>query len=190
MDLIIKGNRKLGKEVAVFNVPPVKTCKPTKWCKKNCYALKGKHVFESFKIGAAFRLEESKKPGFVEKAIKGIKGKYDYARIHAAGDFYSAAYVRKWAKIAQACPDTIFLAFTKRRDLKDELKALSRLKNVVVRESLDKSQTKPQMGLKFAAVNNFKHPRRKNIIECGEGCPDCGYRCWHESEKDVVLHEH
>lgn len=34
-------------------------------------------------------------------------------RIHVSGDFYSAAYVRKWIKIAKASPDVQFFAYTR-----------------------------------------------------------------------------
>jgi len=189
MDIVVQGNTKLGKEVGVFNLPPMKTCTPTEWCAKWCYAMRGKHVFPNVKKGTTFRLKESKKKGFVDKAVKAIKGKYSYFRIHASGDFYSEEYVQKWIDIALRCPDTLFLAFTKRRDLEGPIKTLSKLPNVKIRESLDDSQQKPAMGLKFAAINTFKAPRRKEIIDCGDGCPECGYRCWHEN-KDVILHKH
>jgi len=189
MGIMVRSNKKLGKSVAIFNLPPLKTCTPTEWCKKLCYAMRGKHGLPNVKVGVAFRLQESKKKGFVGKAVKAIKGKRKYVRIHASGDFYSEEYVKKWIDIALKCPDTLFLAFTKRRDLERPIKALAKLKNVKVRESLDCSQTKPTMGLKFAAVDNFKTPRRKEVINCAGGCPECGYRCWHEN-KDVILPQH
>jgi len=189
MKTIIRGNAKLGKSVGIFNLPPVKTCTPSRWCKKNCYALRGKHGLLNVKKGVAFRLKESRKKGFVEDAISQIKGKYDYVRIHASGDFYSEEYVQKWIDIALACPKTLFLAFTKRTDLAGPIKALSALKNVKVRESLDDDLKKPTMGLKFSAIGEYEHPRRRDPIICGEGCKECGYRCWHEN-KDVILHKH
>jgi len=188
MDVMVRGNTKLGKAVKIFNLPPVSTCTPTAWCKERCYALRGKHGLPNVKKGSATRLKWSKRKDFVTRAIKDI-GKAEYVRIHASGDFYSEVYVQKWIDIALACPGTLFLAFTKRSDLAGPLKVLSKLPNVKVRQSLDKSFTKPTMGLRFAAVDNFKTPRRKNIINCAGGCPDCGYKCWREN-MDVVLPEH
>ena len=190
MDIVIRGNSKLGKKVGIFNIPPVKTCSPTPWCKTNCYALHGKHGLPNVKKGSAHRMKESRKKGFVNKMVEAINGKYGYFRIHASGDFYSEEYVQKWIDIALRCPKTIFLAFTKRRDLTGPIKALAKLPIVVIRESLDKSQTKPEMGLRFAAVDHFKYPRRKAPINCEGKCPDCGYKCWHQGNKDVILQEH
>jgi len=190
-NLVIKGNMKLGPAVGVFNIPPISTCKPSKWCAKNCYARHGKHGLPNVKNGSNWRLRESKKKDFVERMVKEIKGKWKYFRIHASGDFYSDDYVDKWIEIIKQCDDTIFLAFTKRDDLKDSLKKLEKLKNVRIRDSLDPSRTKPVTGLKsFAAIDNYWYDfSKKGMVDCGSGCEPCGYKCW-TTTKNIVLHEH
>ena len=41
MSLLLPGNSKLGKRVLSFSLPAVRTCKPSPWCLKHCYACKG-----------------------------------------------------------------------------------------------------------------------------------------------------
>lgn len=47
MNVFVKGNIKMGPEVLIFNLPPIKTYTPSKWCRENCYALMGNHRFPS-----------------------------------------------------------------------------------------------------------------------------------------------
>lgn len=56
----------------------------------------------------------SRLPSFVANMSRFINA-YGLAvvRVHAAGDFYSVAYVRKWLAIVRACPDTQFFAYTR-----------------------------------------------------------------------------
>jgi hypothetical protein len=197
MSLVIKGNTKLGKEVGVFNLPPVQTCKPSDWCchgrngKPGCYAQRNNHRFPSVEKGNKRRQDASFEKDFVEKMVQEIQhGHWRYFRIHASGDFYSKQYIQKWIQITKQCPETKFLAFTRRTDFAHEMRSLNSRDNVIVRESLDKSRPKPSMKLKFAAIDHYKTPRRKKIIDCKEGCPECGYTCWNQKKLDVLLHEH
>jgi len=196
MGLMVKGNSKLGPEVGIFNLPPIKTCTPSDWClhggkdgKPMCYALRGKHPLPNVVAANKRKLKESKRKDFVQRVVKEIKGRFSYVRIHASGDFYSDEYVQKWIDIAKQGPDILFIAFTKRRDLTESIRELNRLPNVNIRESLDKSRPKPEMGLKFSFINHSAPPRRKTVIDCHESCPECGYSCWVKTH-DVILHEH
>lgn len=52
---------------------------------------------------------------FVKRAILAqiIADEIKILRIHAAGDFFSDAYLQMWLDIIRACPDTIFWTYTK-----------------------------------------------------------------------------
>jgi hypothetical protein len=133
-------------------------------------------------------LRESKRKDFVERIVKEIKGKWQYFRIHASGDFYSEEYVEKWIEIAQQCPDTIFKAFTKREDLTDSLQRLAALPNVKLRQSLDETKQDATMGLEVGVIE-YDDLNKAGMMVCPQHCPTCGYKCWHKTES-VVWHAH
>ncbi len=195
-NLLIKGNLKMGSEVFLFNLPPIKTCTPTKWClegdngKPVCYALKGNFVFENVKRGAMERFEASKRSDFVESMCVEIEKVHPkYFRFHASGDFYSEEYVGKVMKIASQFPDTFFRTTTRRRDLKDAILELANLPNFIVRESLDTCRTTPGMGLPFAALDFLDVVNNKDSYLCPNDCPSCGYHCW-ENRKNMHFEQH
>lgn len=163
-----------GPDVFVFNLPAPKTCKPTRWCATNCYAqsihLSKLHREERYRISL---LKEF--PDMVIKEIK--RKKIKLARLHSTGDFYSKNYVKKWAKIAENCPNTFFRTSTRRRDLARDISKLNALENFVVRESLDPSRTKPSMNLPVVAIEGT--PLTKKFFRCPIDCYKCSYYCWH-----------
>lgn len=181
--LVIDGNSKMGNKVGIFNLPPKKTCTPTKWClfgkngKPQCYALKNNFVWSNVVKALNWRLAQSKRKDFVKRLAKEINDKkLKYFRVHAAGDFYSKEYIEKWAEIARSCPDTIFRTTTRRLDLKDAIMSLNKLPNFIVRESLDNCRSTPSMGLPFAALSNLKVAKGK--MKCKNDCDVCGHKCW------------
>jgi len=193
-NLVIKGNSKMGKQVGIFNLPPKQTCTPTKWCltgydgKPRCYALRNNFLLPNVIKGAGERFYESARRTFVAKMVREIKDKYKYVRIHSSGDFYSEEYIEKWIEIAKQCPNTLFRGTTRRIDLKDKLKELNRLSNVIIRESLDPTKQKATMGLKVAMTDTVK-TRRKNVLQCENDCETCGHKCW-RCHCDMMFKEH
>ena len=200
--ITIKGNTKIG-EARTFNVPPVKTCKPTRWCltglngKPACYAQRGRHHNPRVKKSMDERFKVSKRSDFVEKVVDELsrKRKVQYFRIHAAGDFYDEAYVRKWIAICKALPHIKFWAATRRTDLKKAIRELDALPNVIVRESLDPSKQNPSMGLKLAVIYGVPAGKGAFVCPCdddtkiADGCEDCGYHCWNK-RSSVQFHFH
>lgn len=184
-NILIKGNMRMGDEVYIFNLPPLKTCCPTPWCRQNCYALKGNfRRFPSVRKSAEWRYKVSRLPDFVERVVKEIKQRHiRIVRLHASGDFYSRAYVKKWIVIARQCPNVRFRTTTKRHDLTDIICELNGLPNFIIRESIDPSCPKPIMGLTIAAIdttpNVQKLLKEGKIIRCINDCKKCGYICWH-----------
>lgn len=93
-----------------------------------CYAQTGCYTFFSTRVSLArktflvrFFL------AWVERALLAqiAADKIKLCRIHAAGDFFSAAYVNMWSRIAAAYPDTVFWTYTKQMDQADMLPALA-----------------------------------------------------------------
>jgi hypothetical protein len=61
-------------------------------------------------------------------------------RLHSVGDFYSAAYIRKWVQILQAVPKVRAWAYTRSwrlPELLTELKQLAMLTNMTLQFSCD-----------------------------------------------------
>lgn len=163
-----------GPEVFAFNLPSPKTCKPTKWCAANCYA-QSIHL-NKLRREERYEISLSKEfPGLVIGEIK--KKKIKLVRLHSTGDFYSKNYIKKWIKIAQNCPNTLFRTSTRRRDLTQDILRLNALKNFAVRESLDPSRIKPSMNLPVAAVEGT--PLAEKFFRCPINCHKCGYYCWY-----------
>ena len=181
MDIFVNGNSKMGPEVLIFNLSALETCKPSKWCRKHCYALKGYHTYTSVKKSWRKRLEISKQPDFVELAVQELKKKknFRYVRLHSSGDFYNEEYARKWIKIIKQCPEKLFRTTTKRTDLGKAIRELDSLPNMIIRESLDTTRPKPSgilptiAAIKGTAVN-------QKLFFCKDDCVLCDYTCWKE----------
>jgi len=176
--IFTNGNSKMGKNVKCFNLPPLETCTPTKWCAKNCYALKGRHTFANVKASHQRNLEMSKLAGFsIAATIELDRWRGRYVRIHAAGDFYDEEYVNKWFLICRAVPHKLFKATTRRLDLREPLEKLAALPNVVVRASTDPSNCVGIGAFPVFAVPGTPVP--DGHIMCNDDCEACKYECWH-----------
>lgn len=109
------GNQKLGLLVWTWSLPAGDTCPgKTQLCHRVCYALKG-----HFTTPAAQRAhQENRKLAdsatFAAWMITEVQRCYaQVVRIHTAGDFFSAAYVRKWLQVVRGCPRTTFYCYTR-----------------------------------------------------------------------------
>ena len=91
--------------------------------------------------------ERSKKKDFVELMVAQIRAfSVLMLRIHAAGDFYSARYIRKWIKIVRQCRRTTFFAYTRSWVVPDYLDAILELAkepNVELWLSSDRTMPEP-----------------------------------------------
>ena len=102
---------------------------------QGCYALKAQVRFPTTVMPSRIaKYEASLKPDFTQQIINELtntKKRYNYVRVHSAGEFYSQEYLNKWVDIATAMPNITFYAFTKR--LKDfDFNVLKSLPNFVV----------------------------------------------------------
>ena len=131
--LSIGQNRKLGKDVSVFNLPRSITCPgKTPVCSKVCYADKSQRMY---KTAAAKRMRNyiaSQRPDFVEKITAELlaplrKGRVMKAispvrtaaaciashRWQESGDVYSQMYLDKIFQVCRNTPRIIHLMYTK-----------------------------------------------------------------------------
>ena len=182
-NLFVYGNATMPKSVAIFNLPPLKTCTPSPWCRENCYGLKRRFTWHSVKKSLAWRYEESKKADFINKATNEIKKfRVPFVRIHITGDFYNKEYIDKWATIARACPGIIFRTNTKRQDFLPYMIKIFP-ENIVLRESIDESRN--ELGLTpVAAIVGT--PRTSQFFICCNNCEPCGFYCWKNPEINIV----
>jgi len=186
-NLLVIGNSTMPKNVGIWNLPPAATCRPSPWCRAHCFARKGNFTLPSVQESLAWRFEQSKRRDFVERMVDEItrlrseqrKYRLEYVRIHIAGDFYSAAYVRKWALIALQWPCVTFRTNTRRQDLIpvmwDEFPD-----NVVVRESWDKTR-KPLGIYPLSAVPGTPGTSDGSYYQCIDDCKTCRFYCWHHA---------
>lgn len=140
--LIRPGNTKLG-EVPCFSLLALETCPgSTEICRASCYATK--RFFKMGNVRRAHRRnwEASQESDFVSKMIDEIRQmELELLRVHVAGDFYDEEYVRKWIKIAKACPEVSFYTYTRswrEQELVPALMQLSMVKNFTLWWSCDK----------------------------------------------------
>ena len=165
-------NSKLGEKVRMgsFNLPAKITCPgASDRCKAICYADKFRWKYPNVIKSVVNAHKASQKKGFVIDVIGEVKDKVPLVRLHSSGDFYSPMYVRQWTKIAKACPDTQFCAYTRSwtdKKFLPSLKALSVLPNFQLFLSVDKSmrQTLPK-GYRVAYCNT-EWERPTNSFRC------------------------
>ena len=119
-----KTSKELGVRVFNFGIPAYKsasgklTCPMAKDCVKFCYAKKGAYIWSNVKPAFEKRYELTKTDDFVDAMNAEIKRKKpDYVRVHDSGDYYSAAYLKKWIQIAIHNPSVKFYSYTNMVDM-------------------------------------------------------------------------
>jgi hypothetical protein len=110
-----QGNAKLGAEVWSFSLPALHTCPGrTPACEDICYALSGHFLLPSVQEFYAANYLASLAEDFVERACAEVRAfLVKLLRVHVSGDYYSAAYVRRWQQVARACRRTELFGYTR-----------------------------------------------------------------------------
>lgn len=150
--LLINGNDKLGRGVWTFSTLPTNlaysvtiptpgyggsielsirgTCPIA--CEK-CYARRGRYTFQNVIQANARKTYLARFDlDFMTRAILAqIKAdRITICRIHAAGDFDSAAYIDAWKNIVTECAGTVFWTYTKNSDAESAFSGIANI-NVV-----------------------------------------------------------
>ena len=205
-------NIKLGKMWS-WNIPDWVTCPGrTPWCKAFCYTERGQMKMSNVKKSHYKNLEFSKTADFVPfmvHELSDIASRQDeqpVMRIHASGDFYSLAYLKKWEEIINALPQWKFYVYTrawqkdgvKQPDYINELERLKKIKNVAVLASTDPYTGPPPAGWKEAGVGGMWGNEKTICTVLGkeigiqskyDTCRECG-RCADPALGGVILPVH
>lgn len=114
---ITPGNGKLGPDIWAWSLPARETCPGrTELCSRACYATRGHFIFDSVKSLYEANAKIAKSPKFVDFMVAQlVANRVRNLRIHVSGDFYSAAYIRKWVAIVsdRRTRGIRFFAFTR-----------------------------------------------------------------------------
>ena len=121
--LLVSGNKKLGSNVAIFDLPSIITCK---YKCKDCYALKAERIYKQTRVSRAFKYEAIKEALKDSNKLKYLKSylqveldrhkllyKLPVVRIHASGDMFSSEYLSFWIDIINANKDINFYTYSK-----------------------------------------------------------------------------
>lgn len=148
--LLAMGNSKLGPGIWVWSLPAALTCPgKTALCVRLCYALKYRFTTARYLWQVMQNWVLASTPLFTRWMIYRVQAsKCKAVRIHASGDFFSAAYVRRWIAVARALPGVRFYAYTRshaKHGMRRELYRLSELPNVRLFYSIDREMAVPSV---------------------------------------------
>ena len=114
--ILKNNNKKLGKAVYDFNLPPIESCPNSIDCQDSCYAVNIYNRYPSARKSWKdnFKLVVNDLPRFKTLVNNQIKkdGIYN-VRIHSSGDFYNMDYLLAWVDIINNNPSIMFYAYTK-----------------------------------------------------------------------------
>ncbi len=157
--MLSRGNTKLGAEIWAFSIPAsADVCVgATEACSSVCYAQRGRIVMPACRSAHEKNLEATLTDTFPDDIVALVRiHQIKLFRVHVAGDYYSPEYVEKWRQIAERCPGTVFLAYTRswrKFALVPALMKLAALPNVRLWLSADRDSGEPPMrGFPFAGV--------------------------------------
>jgi len=119
---ISKTNSKLGGFIPSINLPAGLTCRADAPCQKGCYAKKGNFTYKNVKQSLLNNLEafNNDPEDYFNQIINELNNgdiTYKFFRWHSSGDIVNYEYLKGIVKVAEACPQTKFLCFTKKFSL-------------------------------------------------------------------------
>lgn len=196
-------NSKLGGKIPSLNLPPLITCRENAPCSKLCYARKGNFTYDNVKKNHINNLEHFQLDSidFFDKIIKWLNNDdivYKFFRWHSSGDIVNINYLMGMVKVAKECPQTKFLAFTKKFELVNSYLSIygelpSNLK--IVFSAWDKDfKIENPYNLPMTYVyfkNKEKNPEIPEFaIPCVGKCYSCK-SCWTlEKGQSIVFNQH
>jgi hypothetical protein len=157
MNLLSRGNGKIGNGIYAFNLPAVTTCPGISAACSCCYARKGRWLFPAVKQALAWNHRVAWQGHFADEVIEELRRrKVRVLRIHASGDFFDAGYVGKWTEILAASPRVRAYAYTRSwrvPEIRPALEELAALPNFRLWYSADRDTGMPDkvpVGVKVA----------------------------------------
>lgn len=207
---VVMGNTKLGTSIPTVNQPPIITCRKNCPCAHLCYARKGTHLYPNVKESHQHNLQcyEKHPQEFFDNIIRFLNNPdvvYRYFRWHSAGDIKDMNYLEGMIRVAQSCPWTTFLAFTKQWEIVNEycdlhgessipknLRIVFSMWNDAYNKTVDNKYNFPMTAVKFkhASVNMNCMAPITDIYTCPGSCKTCKH-CWEMGKHNVtVFHQH
>lgn len=193
--LFQKGNRKLPKDIAIFNLPHLVTCPgATADCKRYCYARKAENLYKGVLPYRFKNFAISQENGFANEVCKELAKMKNIraVRIHESGDFYNQKYVNAWTKVAKTFPHLQFTFYTKSFHLFDFSK-IRALPNVTAFASVDPTTPKEVLaeaeGWEKATVIGKNSPALAGFFTCPGSCKSCSH-CYTVKAGSVAFHRH
>ena len=115
-------NSKLGGFIPSINLPAGLTCRADAPCQKGCYAKKGNWLYKNVKQSLLNNLEafNNNNDNYFDYIINYLNNgdiSYKFFRWHSSGDIVNINYLKGIVRVAEACPQTKFLCFTKKFNL-------------------------------------------------------------------------
>ena len=178
---ISESNTKLGK-MSNFSLPAgnnfrVGACPgATELCEKLCYAKGALFKMNEWRYYVNWAYAQLWPDKFVEAWRKANISKV--VRVHAGGDFYSTDYINMWVKIAKACHDIRFYAYTRswqdgkgslQRDFIEALDELSKVENFRLILSVDRETGMPPKEVVPAAFRAWLATSDADVPPSGTG---------------------
>lgn len=177
-------------DIPRWNLPPLLTCGGNCGeCKHRCYVLrdyigprKGSVSKSHARNYNAITEDLEQVEAYLVKWLQ--KHRPAFFRIHASGDFavphFGYRYAGMWYRVAKACPDTKFLAFTKCYDIVRKV-PFCELDNfsLVLSEWTDALEAPADLKEIYPtsrAIENVEDKRPSELL-CPGGCETCGM-CW------------
>jgi hypothetical protein len=195
VQLITRGNSKLGKGVFVTSLPAGESCPgATDWCSRFCYAKKGFFTMTTHRNKYSRQLALLRSdPGAYEAQLRFELSKLktgSVMRFHVAGDIDSVEHIGIIARAISSRPDIQFYLYTRSWRVAELREAIERqlfpLANLHVWGSTDPSCGEPPEGWRSARVFDSADDARAGgySVVCPEqlgrkaSCSECQL-CWH-----------
>ena len=192
---ISSGNSKLG-GIWNLSLPPIATCRKDAPCVKDCYAMKPYRRFTNVRIAWMHNLTlwEKAPDQFEASLIVALSQitRPRFFRWHTAGDIPTQGYLAMMFRVATACPDINFLAFTKRYEFINNCPDTTPENITIVFSAWPGLKMDNPYEFQVAWMQDGTEDRvPESAIECPGHCDECGM-CWalDKINKDVVFHKH
>lgn len=202
------GNKKLNKNIMIFNLPAVVTCKCN--C-KGCYAQKAERLYKNTRIQRMInyitmllcQYNDNFKKYITDLfvmliQIHGLSFKNPIIRIHESGDFFNKKYLNFWLniinKIYEKQKDICFYTYSKQLDNKTIDKINATYKNFNIVKSFIELDGKKYINfgneeyIKMLSKKLDEHGLQYHICDYGHGnTMRCGVNCKACCKYSIVL---
>ena len=195
-------NSKLGDKIPSLNLPAILTCRADAPCKKECYAVKGNFVYPNVKASLKRNLDDfiENPDKFFDEIVTWLSQGdvvYKFFRWFGSGDIVNKRFFQGIVEVAQKCPETKFLCFTKKYEIVNNyLNAGNAIpENLrIVFSGWDKNWDVPNPYNFPMTFVEFKDCSRNCIpeyaIPCTGSCRECK-SCWSlQKGQSVYFHKH